>query len=75
MVSKSFFTTVSSGTMASTWRLAWRFSRLASVTIWSAIPRTALALASVVMMRSWRKSATRRLRKSAQRCWVTRPSL
>ena len=38
-------------------------------------PRAALAFASVVMMRSCRNSATRRLRNSAQRCWVRRPSL
>ena len=43
--------------------------------MWSARPRTALALASVVMIRSWRNSATSRFRKSAQRCAVTRPSL
>src|SRR6266542_519208 len=75
MVSKSFFTTRASGTMLNTCRRAWSVSRLARVTIWSARPRTALALASVVMMRSWRKRATRRFLNRAQRCEVTRPSL
>jgi len=61
--------------IARTCRRAWRVSRLASVIICSASPRTAFALASVVWMRSCRKSATSRFRKSAQRWAVTRPSL
>jgi hypothetical protein len=54
---------------------AWRFSRLASVMTWSASPRMALALASVVSMRSWRNRPTSRFRNIAHRCWVSRPSL
>src|SRR5437588_9832480 len=48
---------------------------LASVMSFSTNGRTALALATVVMIRSWRNSASARLRISARRWEALRPSL
>src|SRR3954465_175592 len=57
------------------WRRACRSPRLASVISFSTSGLTALALASVVLMRSWSITSTQRLASSALRCEALRDSL
>src|SRR3972149_11642563 len=82
MSSNSFFTTSESFSIAEARRRAWivlaspaALLRLAFVIIFSASPRTAVALARVVRMRSWRNSSVSKLRRSALRWPVERPNL
>src|SRR6187200_1506412 len=57
------------------WRRACRSPRLASVISFSTSGLTALALAWVVLMRSWSMTSTQRLASSALRCEALRDSL
>src|SRR3954470_13288816 len=57
------------------WRRACRSPRLASVISFSTSGLTALAFASVVLMRSWSMTSTQRLASSALRCEALRDSL
>src|SRR5215212_548709 len=57
------------------WRRACRSPRLASVISFSRCGLTALALASVVLMRSWSITSTHRLASSAFLCAESRESL
>src|SRR5574341_2288948 len=75
MLSKSFFKAFSSFSTSAAWRRAWRSSRFARVTIFSARLRSSLALAAVVMIFSYRRSEVTRLRIIISRCAVVRPSL
>src|ERR1700737_2140964 len=60
---------------ARAWRRAWRSPRFASVISFSTSGLTALALASVVLMRSWSMTSLARLRSSDLRCEALRESL
>src|SRR3954468_2932597 len=57
------------------WRRACRSPRLASVMSFSSSGLTALALASVVLMRSWSMTSTHRLAIRDLRCAASRDSL
>src|SRR3954451_19009843 len=57
------------------WRRAWRLPFFASVINFSISGLTALALASVVLMRSWSMTSTHRLASRAFLCEASRESL